>query len=122
MKDVVVEEYDEGFLLQEVPLGEGILDLKKTVAVLRRAHPEVRFNLEMITRDPLKIPCLAPKYWASSEGLPGRDLARALSWVRRHRPRKPLPRVTGLDPKQRLAAEEDNVRRSLAYAREHLGL
>jgi sugar phosphate isomerase/epimerase len=122
MKDVVVEEYEDGFLLAEVPLGEGILDLKKIVAVLRRAHPEVHFNLEMITRDPLKVPCLAPKYWASSEGLPGRELARALSWVRRHRPRNPLPRVTGLDPRQQLAAEEENVRRSLTYAREHLGL
>jgi sugar phosphate isomerase/epimerase len=122
MKDVAVEEYDEGFLLAEVPLGEGILDLKKMVAVLRRARPEIRFNLEMITRDPLKVPCLTTKYWASSESLPGRHLARTLTWVRTHRPHKPLPRVTGLDPRQQLAAEEDNVRRSLAYAREHLGL
>jgi sugar phosphate isomerase/epimerase len=122
MKNVAVAEYDEGFLLAEVPLGEGILDLKKIVAVLHRAHPEVHFNLEMITRDPLKVPCLASKYWASSENLPGRYLARTLSWVRKHRPRMPLPHVTGLDSKQQLAAEEDNVRKSLAYAREHLGL
>jgi sugar phosphate isomerase/epimerase len=118
MKDVAVAEYEEGFLLAEVPLGEGILDLKTIVATLRRAHPEVRFNLEMITRDPLKVPCLAPKYWASSEDLPGRYLARTLSWVRKHRPGKPLPHVTGLPPKQQLAAEEDNVGKSLTYARE----
>src|SRR5262249_56118979 len=102
--------------------GEGILDLRKVVAVLRRARPEVQFNLEMITRDPLKVPCLTEKYWATFESLPGRDLARALALARKRAPRRPLPRVSGLTAEQRLAAEEDNVRRSLAYARKHLGL
>ena len=34
-----VEEYADGFLLSEVPLGEGILDLKGMVAALRKANP-----------------------------------------------------------------------------------
>jgi sugar phosphate isomerase/epimerase len=122
LKDMAVAECEEGFLLAEVSLGEGILDLPKVVAVLRRARPEVQFNLEMITRDPLKVPCLTDKYWATFESLPGRDLARALALARKRAPRRPLPRVSRLSTEQRLAAEEDNVRRSLAYARKHLGL
>ena len=41
------------------------------------------FNLEMITRDPLKIPVFTPKYWATFDDsvspLPGRDLAKTLA-------------------------------------------
>src|SRR5207253_5553332 len=67
LKDMAVQEYEEGFLLSEVPLGEGFLDLKRMVAVLQKANPTIQFNLEMITRDPLKIPCLTSKYWATME-------------------------------------------------------
>src|SRR6185503_1876690 len=34
LKDMGVQEYEEGFLLSEVPLGEGFLDLKKMIALL----------------------------------------------------------------------------------------
>jgi 3-oxoisoapionate decarboxylase len=120
LKDMVVEEYEDGFLLAEVPLGEGILDLKKIVALLRKARPDIRLNLEMITRDPLRIPCLAPKYWASSADVPASQLARALALVRKHKPKQPLAKVSGLTAEKRLAVEEDNVKKSLDYARQHL--
>ena len=71
-KDMAVEEYRDGFLLAEVPLGTGFLDLPRVVRVLREARPEIRFNLEMITRDPLKVPCLTDRYWATFADLPGR--------------------------------------------------
>src|SRR6185312_5611849 len=48
LKDMAVAEYDEGFLLAEVALGEGFLDLPKLIALLREARPDIRFNLEMI--------------------------------------------------------------------------
>jgi sugar phosphate isomerase/epimerase len=122
LKDMAVAEYEDGFLLAEVPLGEGILDLKRIVATLRRARPEVRFCLEMITRDPLKVPCLAAKYWATFADLPGRELARALAQVRRRQPRQPLPKISRLPQEQQLAAEEENVRKSLDYAGKQLEL
>ncbi len=122
LKDMAVAEYDDGFLLAEVPLGEGFLDLPKMIALLRAARPEIRLNLEMITRDPLRVPCLTDKYWATSTGVPGRDLARTLALVRKHKPSRPLPRISGRTPKEQLAIEEENVRKSMAYAREHLGL
>jgi sugar phosphate isomerase/epimerase len=122
LKDMAVAEYEDGFLLAEVPLGEGFLDLKRIVTTLSRARPEVRFNLEMITRDPLKIPCLMPKYWATFDSLPGKHLARTLTMVRKQAARKPRPSMSGLSQEQKLALEEKNVRQSMNYAREKLEL
>jgi sugar phosphate isomerase/epimerase len=120
LKDMAVAEYDEGFLLAEVPLGTGFLDLKKMVRILRQARPEVQLNLEMITRDPLKVPCLSKKYWATFETLPGRHLAETLTMVRRHAAKQALSKVSELTPEKKLAEEDNNVRQCLAYARERL--
>src|SRR2546423_7970058 len=84
LKDMAVQEYEDGFLLSEVPLGDGFLDLKKMVALLQNANAKIQFNLEMITRDPLKIPCLSPKYWATMKTVPAPDLATRLAMVRRN--------------------------------------
>jgi L-ribulose-5-phosphate 3-epimerase UlaE len=73
-----VQEYEEGFLLSEVPLGQGFLDLKGIVASLQKANPKIQFNLEMITRDPLKIPCLTERYWATMQDTPAHRLAAAM--------------------------------------------
>ncbi len=121
LKDMAVAECEDGFLLAEVPLGEGFLDLPKMIALLREARPEIRFNLEMITRDPLRVPCLTEQYWATATAS-GRDLARTLMMMRKHKPAQPLPHIRGRSTKYQIAIEEDNVRKSLVYAREHLGL
>jgi sugar phosphate isomerase/epimerase len=121
LKDMAVAECEDGFLLAEVPLGEGFLDLPKMIALLREARSEIRFNLEMITRDPLRVPCLTEQYWATATAS-ANDLARTLRMVRKHKPAQPLPRIQGRDTKDQIAIEEENVRKSLAYAREHLKL
>ncbi|MBV8113829.1 MAG: sugar phosphate isomerase/epimerase, partial [Silvibacterium sp.] len=56
LKNVAVTPYPDGFLLSEVLLGDGYLDLPAIVARIRQARPNTRFTLEMITRDPLKVP------------------------------------------------------------------
>ena len=122
VKDMAAEEYAEGFLLAEVPLGQGMLDMKRMCQVIARARPKAKFTLEMITRDPLKIPCLSERYWATFRDRSGECLARALSLVRAHKHGQPLPRPDALDPAGRLRLEEDNVRQCLAYASEQLGL
>ncbi len=121
-KDMAVEETETGFLLSEVPLGEGMLDLKRMVDVIRAARPDVKFSLEMITRDPLEVPCVTDKYWATFTDVNGLALARTLQRVRANRPRRPLPRITGLTPEQRYALELDHVGRSIEYACGGLGL
>lgn len=121
-KDMAMEECETGFLLSEVPLGEGVLDLPRMVQSIRSAKPDVRFSLEMITRDPLLVPCLTDRYWASFQEVNGRDLARALSRIRTNRDCGPLPRIAELDLDQRRALERAHVDRSITYARETLGL
>jgi 3-oxoisoapionate decarboxylase len=122
LKDMAVEEYPEGFLLAEVPLGEGFLDVARIITTLRRHRPRIHFSLEMITRDPLRIPCLTQKYWATFPETRAAHLARALAMVRVNKPKRPLPRVTGLDRDAALRLEMEHVERSITYARERLGL
>jgi sugar phosphate isomerase/epimerase len=120
VKDMGVDEYTDGFLLSEVPLGKGILDLPKMFALCRKQNPNVTFNLEMITRDPLEIPCLKDEYWATFQGVPPTDLARTLRLVRQHKKATGLPRVSQLDPEGRLAAEENNILACLTYSKDTL--
>jgi sugar phosphate isomerase/epimerase len=119
LKDQAVREYEDGFLLADVPLGQGFLDLKRMVGVLRKARPEIRFTLELITRDPLKVPCLTEKYWTTFATTPGRDLACTLRLVRQNSS-KSLPQVSGLSSDRQVAQEDRNIQSSLQWAREQL--
>ena len=87
-----------------------------------QARPEVRFNLEMITRDPLEIPCLKNDYWASFDGVPGNDLARTLRMVKQNKYKSPLPRVSQLSAEERLAAEEENILECFTYSKDKFEL
>jgi len=121
VKDMGVEEYAEGFLLAEVPFGQGFLDLSAIVGAVRKSKPDATFNIEMMTRDPLKIPCLTPKYWATLEQqVPARRLAEMLALVKAKSPKKPLPRISQLPKEEQIKREDDNVRECLRYAREKL--
>jgi sugar phosphate isomerase/epimerase len=126
-KDMAVAPYEEGFLLSEMALGEGMLDIPGMVKTLQQKDPNMIFALEMITRDPLKIPVFTKKYWATFDDsyspLPGRDLARVLEIVKSTQPPKtPLTKTTGLSPAEALKLEDDLINRSIAYARKNLSL
>lgn len=112
LKDMGVAEYERGFLLSEVPLGAGFLGLSRIIKSIERANPKIQWNLEMITRDPLEIPYLTDKYWATLKSLPARQLAECVAMVRAHA--QDLPRVSHLTDADKLKAEDDNVRQSLA--------
>lgn len=122
VKDMGVEEYADGFLLSEVPLGKGFLDLPKIISLCRQHNPAIRFSLEMITRDPLEIPCLKDEYWAAFDGVPAMQLAQTLRLVKQNKSTSPLPRVSQLSAEERLEAEEENILGSLAYSKNKLGL
>lgn len=117
LKDIAVEEATDGFRMSEVPLGRGDFDLQRMVAAVRKASPKANFHLEMITRDPLSIPCLTEKYWATLERVPGTDLAKALARVRAFARKEPLPRITPLAAEDQITAEDRNVQESFAFAR-----
>lgn len=122
VKDMAVEEYENGFLLSEVPLGTGLLDLPAIFSICKKHNPEVTFSLEMITRDPLEIPCLTANYWNTFENVPASELARTLKMVKKDKYKSSLPRVSQLTAEERLAIEEDNITSSLNYSRGKLGL
>ncbi|MDQ6704846.1 MAG: sugar phosphate isomerase/epimerase [Acidobacteriota bacterium] len=121
VKDMGVEPYPNGFLLSEVPLGEGILDLKKMVATVRKARPETRMTLEMITRNPLQVPCLTDEYWLTFPERSGLYLARTLRMVHKESSRlSALPRMDLQSNPALLRLEDENVKICLHYAREQL--
>ena len=122
VKDMGVKEYEEGFLLSEVPLGNGICDLQQMVAICQAHNSAVKFNLEMITRDPLKVPCLSDKYWATFEGIPGSTLAKTLKLVKTNSYPEELPTISQLDLEGQVATEEENVVKCLQYSFHSLGL
>ena len=121
LKDMAVEEYDDGFLLAEINLGDGYLDIEKMITVIRKHNPDIRFNLEMITRDPLKIPCLTEGYWATFDEFPASDLAGFLYQIKKAKSTSPLTVISNNPSDDKLALEIENNKASLKYARQRLG-
>lgn len=128
VKDMAYEEDATGFLMSEVPLGDGRLDLKWMIETVRKARPQTRFVLEMITRNPLVIPCLTDKYWATFTDRQPTHLARTLAMVRKQKSVTPLPRFDRLSDNEKFnqdaqwKAEENNVKTCLNFGREQLAL
>lgn len=126
LKDMGVEEYPDGFLLSEVVLGQGVINLQQRVAQLRGKDPKMLFCLEMITRDPLKIPVFTDHYWTTFSSpqaeIPGRDVAKVLELVRKNPPKTPLPRPDGLNPADLIKAEDDYNLACIQYARQNLNM
>ncbi len=117
LKDMAVDEYEEGFLLSEVNFGEGYLDIEGMIQTIREHNPEIRFNLEMITRDPLQVPCLTENYWATFEGVQAPELATFLHGIRSQKSTKTLPAVSHLPTDEQLRLEVENNRTCLQLAR-----
>lgn len=122
IKDMGVQPYEQGFLLSEVLFGDGYLPLKKMVDTLREKDPGMPLDLEMITREPLKVPIYTDQYWVTLQDIPGRQVARTMDAIQKNPPKKPLPTVSGLDPAARKKLEEDNNLACIRYARQNLGL
>ncbi len=118
-KDQALREYEHGFLLADIPLGQGSFDMQRIATILKRAKPDIRMMLELITRDPLKVTCLTDKYWATMPSVSGSDLARTLRFVREH-PAKTLQEVSSLPLEKQVELEDANIAASLKYAREAL--
>ena len=121
-KDMALQEYEEGFLLAEVPLGQGVLDLRRAVEICEMYNNAVTYNLEMITRDPLKIPYLNDGYWSTFDNIKGRELAHTLQLVHNNAPELDLPKVSNLNPEARLEREDQNNKISFRFAEQELGL
>ena len=119
LKDMAVQASDDGFLLSEVPLGTGMLDLPRIITTLRKANPALVFNLEMATRDPLRVPCLTDGYFATFPERKATQLDAAMKLVKANPPKQQPPTVSGKAIAQILAEEETNNRHGLAWMQKH---
>jgi 3-oxoisoapionate decarboxylase len=119
LKDMAVQPDRHGFLLSEVPLGTGFLDLKSMIATLQAANPAIVFNLEMATRDPLRVPCLTDGYWSTFPERKSTHLEAAMELIKRHPPSQSPPSIRGKSLEQQLAEEEANNRISLLWMKNH---
>ena len=114
VKDMAVEEYEDGFLLSEVPLGKGIIDLDKAFALCVKHNPKAKFSLEMITRDPLKIPYKTDEYKAV---VPAKPID--IGALKKKQTMNP-PYVSQLSDEQKLAVEEENILKCIDYSKKKL--
>ena len=119
VKDMALSPYDQGFELSEVALGEGILPLARITDILRSGRRDIHLCLEMITRDPLKVPYREDGYWATYEK---RNAVRIQTFETSilSKASKSLPRISGLSSARMLETEDDNIRRSVAFAKKNL--
>jgi sugar phosphate isomerase/epimerase len=122
IKDMAVKPYEDGFLLSEVTFGEGFLDLKRMVDILRAKDPNMPLDLEMISREPLKVPIYTSQYWVTFQEVPGQQVAKLMEIVEKNPPKKALPTIAGLSLDERKKYEEDNNVACIRYARQNLGL
>lgn len=120
-KDQALQRMDDGFLLADIPLGQGALDLHEIVRILREQQPGLPMCLELLTRDALVVPCLSESYWRPMGDWPARDLARTLRLVR-ERAAEHVQQVSRLSPEEQVELETRNVQQSFEYARRTLPL
>ena len=122
LKDMAMHPYDLGFELSEVALGDGFLPLAKIVEILRERRSDVRFCLEMITRDPLKVPYREDAYWVTYDKRDTDRIKKFETSLLSKVSSGELPRISNLASARMLAVEDENIRRSAAYAKRTLKL
>ncbi len=121
VKDMAVKDYDDGFLMSEVNFGEGMLDIRRIVGMIRKARPKANINLEMITRDPLKVPCLTQKYWLTFGDRSGYLLAKSLR-LTKQQGKAALPGFSEFSKEKQARMEDANVVTCLRWAAANLQL
>jgi hypothetical protein len=120
MKNMAVAPYPEGFLLSEVVFEDGFLDIPKMWAILKKSNPKLQPMHELITRDPLKVPVLTDKYWATWPERKAKYLPQTMALVKANASKKPLPVISTLPPEAQFAAEESNNIRCFEWGRSAL--
>jgi sugar phosphate isomerase/epimerase len=117
IKNMGVQNYADGFLLSEVVFEDGFMDIPAMWAILKKSNPKLLPTHELITRDPLKVPVLTDKYWATWPDRSGKYLADTIRLVNANASKKPLPVVSTLSAEAQLQAEESNNVRCFEWAR-----
>ncbi|HUP80588.1 MAG TPA: TIM barrel protein [Pirellula sp.] len=120
LKDMAVQPHEQGFLLSEVTCGQGFLDLPRIVAVLNKANSDLSFSLEMATRDPLLVPCLADGFFVTFPERKSTHLENAMQRIKANPLKQPPPSIVNKPMQQQLVDEEANNRGSLKWLHNQL--
>jgi sugar phosphate isomerase/epimerase len=121
VKDIQIGPDPLGFRMAEAPIGTGIIDVRGIVQAIRKVRPDTKFTLEMITRDPLMIPCDTVPYWATFPDRGGIYLARMLEMVR-ERGKTWMDRVSHEAPAFQAKLADDNLKSCLDAGRGPLAI
>ncbi len=121
LKDMTISSTEEGFLLTDVPLGQGIIPLAKIMEILRRGRSDIHFCLEMVTRDPWIVPFKKDKYWVTYEEKNEERIEKFKTSILSKASSTSLPKISGMSSPRMLAVEDDNIRKSVSYAKRTLG-
>jgi sugar phosphate isomerase/epimerase len=122
LKDQAVRPSPDGFLMADVALGDGCLDLPAIVDSLRAAKPGIHFNYETITRNALSVPVLTRQFYATLPDTPASNLARMLEILKSRSHSDPFVEVSRLNVDAQLELELAWLQSSLTYACDRLGL
>ena len=68
------------------------------------------------------MPYLDDKYWVTYEKRDNAKMEKFKAMILSKASRTPLPKISGMSSPRMLAVEDDNIRRSVAYAKRTLGL
>lgn len=121
-KDQGLREYEDGFLLADVPVGQGAINLMEVIRIVREKKPDVLFHLELITRDPLRVPIYQDSYWRTLDAIKAPKLGATLALLKERSSPAAFPLVSTLSPEEQVRVERENIQQSLRYSAEHLGL
>ena len=121
-KDQGVRESADEFLLADVPVGQGAINLREIIKIVRGKQPHALFHLELITRDPLRIPIYNESYWRTLDAIKAPQLATTLAMLKEPSSKTEFPLISTLSPAEQVRAERDNIEQSLRYSAEQLGL
>lgn len=133
LRDTRIWATDEGAMVQWAPVGEGNVDLRRIVEIVREHAPDSAIDLEIITGvAPKAIPYFDPAsdFWRMYPDMKARDFARFVAIAQRGTP-EPLdqlclePGVWAPPPDQLeafRAQQREHLERSVTYCRDILNL
>ena len=131
LRDSVVYETRTGIAVQWVPLGEGVVDFRKIVAVAKELCPSVYVYIKPITgRPPQNLPLLESEFWKMWPDARGSDVARFLALAKRGHPYEKemvIEDVAGRPEVEVYSAalayqQRDHMDRSVEYGKKSLDL
>lgn len=124
VRDSAIWETETGAAVMWVPLGRGVVDIRRWYARLRELRPDLTFSLEMINVPrPRGFSYRTPEFWEAYRDVPAWVFVGFENLARRGRPYVAPQPPAGADEKAWAAElERTDCENDLRFCREELGL